>query len=246
MFGQSSRLDSPGSVGPSARASSAFGAASFRAALSADATPRHPPPRIPRRPRTWRCHKQGRYHHGLLAESAVQRGLVVAAQLGPMGVTVSGIARDLGVSRAAINYFFHNRAGLRAAIANAAATQMRPFCVFRSGGQRAAATLQKSARSWVDYAAQHPNLYRMVFGEGWRDDYCKTLVRHEALHSIDRVANIGQMSGHIRPGATRDHSWFLWSAMHGLAMSCADGVTSPPKVAPLIDRFVRELAPTGA
>ena len=196
---------------------------------------------IPRRPRTWRCHKTP-YHHGSLAEAAVNRGLEIVAQRGPMGLTLRGLARDLGVSPAAINYYFHNRAGLRAAVANAAAEQMRPFSVFRAGGLRAASTLRDNATAWVNYAATNPELYRIVFGEGWRGSEPKTLPRGQCLHSIDRVANIGQMSGHVHPGNTQDHGWFLWSAMHGLAQSCADGVTSPQRVAPLIDRFVASVA----
>ena len=190
-----------------------------------------------RRPRTWRCNKE-RYHHGSLAEAAIKRGLAVVAESGPMGVTMRGIARDCGVSAAGLVYYFHNRAGLRAAIANAAAEQMRPFSVFRSGGIRAAGVLRQSAQSWVDFAAKNPNLYRIVFGEGWRGDEPTTLPRRQCLHSIDRVANIGQMSGHIRDGDPRDHGWFLWSAMHGLAQACADGVATPAKAAPLIARFV--------
>ena len=193
-----------------------------------------------KRQRTWRCYK-ARYHHGWLVKAATERGLAVVAASGPMGVTLRGMARDLGVTPAALNYYFHNLAGLRAAIANAAAQQMRPFSVFRAGGQRAASTLREKARDWVEYAAANPNLYRVVFGEGWRGKEPATLPRGECLHSIDRIANHGQMSGHIRPGKTRDHAWFAWSAIHGMAMACADGVTSPAKVAPLIQRFVAVL-----
>ena len=200
-----------------------------------------PSPRGPRRPRTWRCSKE-RYHHGSLREAAIARGLAVVARAGPMGVTMAGIARDCGVSPAGLVYYFHNRAGLRAAIANAAAEQMRPFSVFRAGGARSASALRDNSAAWVEYAAKNPNLYRIVFGEGWRGNEPATLPRSECLHSIDRVANIGQMSRHIRAGATRDHAWYLWSAMHGLAMSCADGATTPAKVKPLIERFVAGLS----
>lgn len=199
-----------------------------------------PPPSgaIPPRPKTrrWMSNKI-KYHHGSLPASAIQRGLEVVAQSGPMAVTMRGVARDLGVTAAALVHYFHNRAGLRSAIAHAAAEQMRPFSVVRSGGERAGERLRATAGAWVEYAANNPNLYRLVFGEGWRDGEIPASARQQLVYSVDRIANLGQQSGHIRPGQPREHGWLFFSAVHGLALARADRAAPHESVAPLIDRF---------
>ena len=210
--------------------------------LPGTTTPQNPPVRASTHPhpRTWRCNKT-KYHHGTLVRTAVRRGVEIVAERGPMGLTLRGLARDLGVTAAALNYYFANRAGLLAAVANAAAEHMRPYSVFRSGGARAGAKLRAQAEAWVEYAANNPNLYRIAFGEGWRGGACGTMVRGECVHSVDRVANIGQMSGHIRSGEPRDVGWTLFSAIHGLAHTLADGAVPLEKAKAIIDHFVSGL-----
>ena len=193
--------------------------------------------------RTWTSSKE-RYHHGSLVNSAVQRGLQLVAQFGPMAVTMRGLARELGVTAAALVHYFHNRSGLLGAIAEAAAAQMRPFSVVRSGGLRAGERLRNTAQSWVAFAAQNPNLYRVVFGEGWRDGQTSTAAGRECIYSVDRIASMGQVSGHIRDGSPREHGLLFFSAVHGLALARADGGLPEQAVGPLIDRFVQAIEST--
>ena len=194
------------------------------------------PARLPPLSRT-----KAKYHHGSLVQAAICRGLEWVAESGPMAVTMRGLARDLGVTAAALVHYFHNRAGLRAAIAHAAAEQMRPFTVVRSGGQGAGERLRRTAQAWVDYAGKNPHLYRLVFGEGWREGQLPTPARRECVYSVDRIANLGQMSGHIRAGATKEHGWLFFAAVHGLALARADGAAPSDAVTPLVDRFVRAI-----
>lgn len=196
-----------------------------------------------RRARTWICHK-ARYHHGSLVEAAIKRGIEVVAQSGPMALTLRGLARDLGVTAAALVHYFHNRSGLRAAIAHAAAAQMRPFSIVRSGGERSGERLRAMAQSWVSFAADNPNLYRAVFGEGWHDGQLSSPARRECVYSVDRIANMGQASGHIREGSPREHGWLYFSAVHGLALARADGAAPAECVGPLIERHVQSIEST--
>lgn len=188
--------------------------------------------------------KKDKYRAGNLAERAIRRGLELVSKFGPNGVTMRGLARDLGVSAAALVNYFHNRAGMRAAIANAAAEQMKPFSVVRSGGEWAGPRLHAMAGAMVDYATKNPNLYRIVYGEGWRETESPTPVRRQFVHSIDRISNMGQVSKYIRAGSNQEHAWLFHAAAHGLAMCAADGVLPKPLVEPVIARFVQNLYQT--
>ena len=188
----------------------------------------------------WRSTKD-KYHLGNLTTAAIRRGLELVAKFGPNGVTMRGLARDLGVSAAALVHYFHNRAGLRAAIANAAAEQMKPFAVVRSGGEWAGPRLHAMAGAMVDYATKNPNLYRIAYGEGWRETESPTPLRRQFVHSVDRISNFGQSSKYIRPGSNQEHAWLFHAAAHGLAMCAADGVLPKTLVEPVIARFVSNL-----
>lgn len=188
----------------------------------------------------WTSNKRP-YHHGSLRASAIQHGMALVAKSGPMAVTMRGVARDLGVSAAALVYFFHNRAGLRAAIAHAAAELMRPYSVVRSGGEWAGIRLKHMAGSMVEFATANPNLYRVIYGEGWRDGGTPTPVRRQFVYSIDRIANMGQASKYIRPGPKQEHAWLFHAAAHGLAMCAADGSLPKALVEPILSRFVNNL-----
>lgn len=188
----------------------------------------------------WRSTKE-RYHLGNLVDAALRRGLELVSRFGPNGVTMRGLARDLGVSAAALVHYFHNRAGLRAAIANAAAEQMKAFSVVRSGGEWAGPRLHAMAGAMVDYATKNPNLYRIVYGEGWRETESPTPVRRQFVFSVDRISNFGQPSKYIRAGSNQEHAWLFHAAAHGLAMCAADGVLPKPLIEPVIARFVDNL-----
>ena len=185
--------------------------------------------------------KKEKYHLGNLPAKAIRRGLELVAKFGPNGVTMRGLARDLGVSAAALVHYFHNRAGIRAAIANAAAEQMKPFSVVRSGGEWAGPRVHAMAGALVDYATKNPNLYRIAYGEGWRETESPTPVRRQFVHSVDRISNFGQSSKYIRPGPNQEHAWLFHAAAHGLAMCAADGVLPKTLVEPVIARFVQNL-----
>lgn len=182
-----------------------------------------------------------KYHHGSLRDAAIKHGMAVAAKFGPMAITMRGIARDLGVSAAALVYYFHNRAGLRGAIAHVAAEELRPYSVVRSGGEWAGARLHRMASAMVDFASAKPNIYRLIYGEGWRDGERATPVRRQFVYSVDRIANMGQPSKYIRPGPNQEHAWLFHAAAHGLAMCAADGALPKSLVEPVIARFVQNL-----
>lgn len=188
----------------------------------------------------WTSTKE-KYHHGTLPASAVRLGLALVAKFGPNAVTMRGMARALGVTAAALVHYFHNRAGLRAAIAHAAAEQLRPYSVVRSGGEWSGARLKNMAAAMSTYAREQPNLYRIIYGEGWREGDLATPVRRQFVHSVDRIANMGQPSKYIRPGNKLEHAWLFHAAAHGLAMCAADGAVPKALVEPIITRFVDNL-----
>src|SRR4051794_28470801 len=78
----------------------------------------HPSRRRPKSSRR-RPKSKARYHHGNLQKAALQRGRELVTHYGPDALTLRGLARDLGVTAAALVYHFGSLAGLRSSVAAA-------------------------------------------------------------------------------------------------------------------------------
>lgn len=168
-------------------------------------------------------YKKTKYHHNNLQETAILRALEVVDALGPDGLTLRGLARDLGVTAAALVYYFGNRAGLRHAVAQRVHEQMRPFILINTGGSRAAAAMELAARRWVDFAVAYPHRYRMAFGEGFRGNTCFRSVRRMWNHSTRRVVSVAQKAGLMLAANPDTCGSVSFAALHGLAHARADG-----------------------
>jgi AcrR family transcriptional regulator len=118
-------------------------------------------------PLTPRRGPKPRYHHGNLHQAALRRGREIVALLGPDALTLRGLARDLGVTAAALVYHFGSRAGLRSAVAAAVLADLEKTS-FAGAIGAARTSPEVVGAAWVAYAEKNPFLYRLASGEGWR------------------------------------------------------------------------------
>src|SRR4051812_13590301 len=99
------------------------------------------------------------FHHGNLRASALARAREIVAAHGPTGLTMRGLARDLGVTSGALMYHFGRLADLRAAVAGsvlnkaAAAAKIGNEAPDRISGATAEGLLAIGS-AWSAFAAQ--------------------------------------------------------------------------------------------
>ncbi|MFZ5475807.1 MAG: TetR/AcrR family transcriptional regulator [Myxococcota bacterium] len=188
----------------------------------------------PTQPRGW--YRKAGYHHRQLVASALHRGREIVAAHGPLALTLRGLARDLGVSAAALVRFFRNIAGLRAAVAEFVLERMEAASALRHDAPTR--TTRQMVGAWVAFAAENPGLYRLASGEPWHERRAGS-----GFHGVRRVPSPrlllenafarGRRPTHL--GRARR----LAVAVHGLALAQMDGVP-PPDVSDALDRAAAE------
>ncbi|MEV0729868.1 TetR/AcrR family transcriptional regulator [Polymorphospora sp. NPDC050346] len=166
------------------------------------------------------------YHHGDLRAALLTQARVLLDRDGADAISFRAVARAAGVSPTAPYNHFANRRDLLAALAvegfTALAERQRAAA---TTGPAGAARLVALGRAYLDFAAQQPQLYRLMFGTG---------VQH--WHDIPAVAAAKTASFQpIRTTITEHHAARgsvesieiaavgAWSYVHGLAMLLIDG-----------------------
>ncbi|AYV31768.1 hypothetical protein EES41_34035 [Streptomyces sp. ADI95-16] len=188
----------------------------------------------------------GSYHHGNLRAALLERAEVVLTASGAEGLSLRGLARDLGVSHAAPSRHFRDRQALLDALAvsgfttlnarlrSAAAggTDERDETDERVGTDETAGAagaagaagpvgvrLAELGRAYVDFAVGHTALLDLMFTVKHADDSSAELreLGHESLLIVARLMEAGQRTGAVRPGDPVQLAQVAFSTVHGLA-----------------------------
>ncbi|MFG2415234.1 TetR/AcrR family transcriptional regulator [Streptomyces goshikiensis] len=185
----------------------------------------------------------GSYHHGNLRAALLERAEAVLTASGAEGLSLRGLARDLGVSHAAPSRHFRDRQALLDALAvsgfttlnarlrSAAAggideTDERVGTDETAGAAGAAgaagpvgARLAELGRAYVDFAVGHTALLDLMFTVKHADDSSADLreLGHESLLIVARLMEAGQRTGAVRPGDPVQLAQVAFSTVHGLA-----------------------------
>lgn len=162
----------------------------------------------------------GPYHHGNLRAALLERAETVLAASGADGLTLRGLARELGVSHAAPARHFRDRQALLDALAVSGFTTLndRLRTAARSAGP-VGARLAALGRAYVDFAVGHTALLDLMFTAKHADDPSAELrdLGHESLLTVARLITEGQQAGDVRPGDPVRLAQVAFSAVHGLA-----------------------------
>lgn len=158
------------------------------------------------------------YHHGDLRRALLDAALALVEREGAEDVSLREVARQVGVSPAAVyRHFPDKRALLRglaeegvarlAAWQQAAAEQAKPGEAFAATG-----------RAYVRWALANPALFRLAF--------VQTCPVGETVFGDNEAANLlrefaTEVAGD--PAATRVLMIQAWAVVHGLAMLMLDG-----------------------
>ena len=189
--------------------------------------------------------KKRPYHHGNLRQALIDAALELIEERGVSALTLREVARQVGVTHAAPQRHFADRAALVAAVAEQGFRGLGAHVAAVRGSARTPAQrLRALGVAYVEYALAHPAHLRVMFSPEVADKSrhpelaAAAQVVHAAL--VEQIA-IGQRHGSVAPGDPDELSFAAWSMVHGCAVLLIDGQTMGRSKAALIDVVVDRL-----
>lgn len=174
--------------------------------------------------------KDGRkpYHHGDLPRQLVLRALDLIATQGMAAVTMRELSQMIGVSRMAAYRHFKNKHELLCAVAEHGFREIaqRYETILARDHPNALDALEDLGRTYVAFALENPELYRLMFGSELIHQPRPVAMQAAAAQAFGMLpATVArcQAQGRIRPGSSRAIASMLWSMMHGLSSLLIDG-----------------------
>jgi AcrR family transcriptional regulator len=183
------------------------------------------------------------YHHGDLRGALIEAALKEVERKGPEGVSLSAIAKTLGVSQAAPYRHFADRDDLLTAVAAKAfgtsSAMLREAVDLPSTRSR----LGRIAHAYLDFGLGHFGIYRLLYASRLLQ---RAPVGSELYTAAD--ASFDLVLEAIDPSLddmTRQRfALKFWTSLHGVVMLAEQGLL-PPKirqisVEELVDELVRD------
>jgi len=175
------------------------------------------------------------YHHGNLRQALVEAALVLIAERGPSGFTLSEAAKRADVTPAAVYRHFAGRDDLIAEVARQGYDIFAALMEFayNDGQPSALAAFEATGRAYLAFARKYPGHYMAMFESGlsFNAHPDLALVAGKARAVLEKAAEklSEQMPADRRPPATM-FSAHVWAMSHGvveLYMRGAPGAKSP-------------------
>lgn len=166
---------------------------------------------------------RGRYHHGALRIAALAAAAVEIDAHGPLGFTVEGVTRRLGVTPAALYRHFASRDALVGAVL---ADALARFVEQVDAGARAHAAprpmMAAALEAYVAFALANPGCYRLLFSRAGMAVFPRDMFGIEPAYPELLRAALGKLLG---PRADVDREFLMvWAFVHGTASLLLEGV----------------------
>lgn len=174
------------------------------------------------------AHKPAAYHHGDLRQALVVAARAALKDKGVDKLSLREVARNTGVSHAAAYHHFRDKTGLVAAVAVAAFGELESTMrrTFDEQVGDPVTRLRHLAQTYVGFALEHPDEFRLMFSKQLRNDAVLTEVEkagratYEVL--IAALAAVQEKGLLVTPDP--EHAAItVWAQVHGLAMLMLDG-----------------------
>jgi AcrR family transcriptional regulator len=168
-----------------------------------------------------------RYHHGDLRAACLRAAMELLEQDGAAGLSVRAVARRAGVSPGAPYRHYADRDALVSAVA---AEGYRELSAYLSAAHPSPSTpddLAAVAVAYVQFALEHPALFRTMFSDPCDADSSERVSATTAIAEY-----VGALVRRAFPGADPGAlSTAIWAVVHGLAFLHLDGKldTSTPQ-----------------
>jgi AcrR family transcriptional regulator len=184
----------------------------------------------PRRAKRSAPRSEVRPHDGGLRRDLVEAALELVEASGTRGLSWREVARRADVSHTAPYRHFTNKEELLAAVAEQGFRNLSERMIEQMAGVRddAARHLEAMAIAYVEFAAENPAHFRVMFGRDVPDINKHSALReaHAATNELFRkgVARVIERAGKVGMQVDAEHFTLMaWSLVHGLACLTVDG-----------------------
>jgi AcrR family transcriptional regulator len=180
------------------------------------------------------------YHHGDLRQALVNAALQEAELGGPEAVSISALAKKLGVSQPAPYRHFADRDALLAAVTAEAFRQFTAALRESIRKPSKSSKLSRIARATLDFGLRRHGIYRLMFAS--RTMACAkkgSELRDAAWEAFDIVL---EALGSSADGFLRErYALTIWSALHGVVMLAEQGVLTGEAAHLTIEELVESI-----
>ena len=174
------------------------------------------PPRPARKP-------LNTYHHGDLRDALVQAALAEAELGGPEAISISALAKKLGVSQPAPYKHFSDRESLLAAVTAEAFRQFSDVLRKSIGKPSKRSKLSRFAQATLEFGLRRNGIYRLMFASRTKACAAKGSELHNA--ALETFALLLDALEAPAVGLLRERSALkIWAALHGVVMLAEQGL----------------------
>jgi len=174
--------------------------------------------------------KTSSYHHGNLKEELLKQAVEVIHTEGIDALTLQVLATRLGTSRSAIYRHFSSKDDL---LHNVLLFGFEMFDeviapIFMKKEQSVLHRLNLMGKEYINFAIEHPNLYRMLFGEKFqslREENCDIEDEDQAkgFHALVALLVEGQETNQFKKENPMLLAQTIHAQVHGMAGLYIDG-----------------------
>lgn len=174
--------------------------------------------------------KTSNYHHGNLKEELLKQAVQIIQTKGVDAVTLQVLASELGTSRSAIYRHFSSKNEL---LHNVLLYGFEMFDeviapIFMQKEKSVLDRLYLMGKAYVQFASEHPNLYRMLFGEKFQDireDSCdiEDEDQSKGFHALVALLVEGQETNQFKKEDPMLVAQTIHAQVHGMASLYIDG-----------------------
>ncbi|MCY9786107.1 TetR/AcrR family transcriptional regulator [Nocardiopsis sp. EMB25] len=167
------------------------------------------------------------YHHGDLRAVLLANAERALAERGPAALSLRELAREAGVSHAAPSRHFRDKQALIDALALTGferLTERMEGTAKVEDGDDTLANLIRLARTYVDFAVEHPALLDLMYTRKHDPDVSEQLAAavERMLDSVVSPIREGQAAGEIAEGDPLTIAMTVSATLHGFVMFKAD------------------------
>ncbi|MCB5178787.1 TetR/AcrR family transcriptional regulator [Streptomyces antimicrobicus] len=181
---------------------------------------------------------EGAYHHGNLRSALLERAEAVLAESGTAGLSLRGLARDLGVSHAAPTRHFRDRQAVLDALVVGGFTALNGRLQAAADGPGPVGQrLTALGRAYVGFAVERAALLQLMFTAKHEAQPGHELreLGHRALEIAAGLIAEAQQDGTVRPGDPIRLAQVAFSTVHGLATLAVGGLLDDTPVSEATD-----------
>ncbi|MFU8947819.1 TetR/AcrR family transcriptional regulator [Mycetocola zhadangensis] len=174
------------------------------------------------------------YHHGDLRKAVIDAAIEVISDVGPAGVSLRNLARQIGVSHAAPAHHFGDKEGLFTAVATEGYTLLGDAL----NRVEPATDLVELCVAYVRFAVQHEAYFEVMFRPDLfhNDDPSLVKARNRSRSALFR--GVASLPPERRGGDTILTNVSAWAFVHGFATLWLQGAL-PKEMGATVDDAVR-------